>query len=122
MSSEDTIDLDGSLPLWVGLSWQTDRSTEVDFKVSLRLYDATGTYFYNKDRILKNLNDVTTTGWTPGHSVETLFFLDMPPEMEPGPYELRLIVYNAETLTPTVEIDVWEPEFVLARLRLTEDG
>jgi len=28
----------------VGLSWQTDRRTEVDFKVSLRLYDAAGAY------------------------------------------------------------------------------
>ena len=120
MSSQDTIGLDGGRPLWLGLSWQTDRSIDVDFKVSLRLYDAAGAYLYNKDRFLKNLNGDTTTGWTPGNPVETLFFLDMPPDLPPGSYELRLTVYNAETLTPTVEIDVWEPELVLARLRLTE--
>ena len=35
-------------------------------------------------------------------------------------YELRLVVYDAETLTPTVEIGVWEAETTLARLRLAE--
>ena len=104
----------------MGLSWQRDHSTDVDFKVSLRLYDAAGAYLYNKDRFLKNLKGDTTTGWTPGHPVETLFFLDLPSDLPPGSYELRLTVYNAETLTPTVEIDVWEPELVLARLRLAE--
>jgi len=38
--------------------------------------------------------------------------------MPPGLYDLRLTVYNAETLIPTVEIDVWEPELVLARVYL----
>ncbi len=122
MSSQDAINLDERRPLWVGLSWQTDLSVDADIKISLRLYDAAGAYRYNKDRILRNLNGDTTAGWTPGQPVETLFFLDIPPELPPGEYELRLVVYNAETLIPTVEIDVWEPEFVLARLRLGEDG
>jgi len=29
-----------------------------------------------------------------------------------------MVVYNFETLEPTVEIGVWEPETTLARLRL----
>ena len=120
MSYQDEIFPDESRPLWVGLSWQTDRNGVADFKVSLRLYDAAGTYLYNKDRFLRDLDGETTAGWKPNDPVETLFFLDLPPDLPPGLYELRLIVYNAETLTPTVEIDVWEPEFVLARLRLEE--
>ena len=118
MSSEALIGMDGSRPLWVGLSWQTDRRTEVDFKVSLRLYDAAGAYQYSYDGFLRNLNGDATRGWIPGHPVETLFFLDIPPDMPPGLYDLRLTVYNAETLIPTVEIDVWEPELVLARVHL----
>ena len=31
-----------------------------------------------------------------------------------------MVVYNAETLVPTVEIGVWEPELVLAELRLAD--
>lgn len=120
MSSEEVIGVDGNRPLWVGLSWQTDRSVEVDFKVALRLYDADGAYQYNYDGFLKNLNGDTTKGWIPDHPVETLFFLDIPPDIPPGLYDLRLIVYNAETQIPTVEIDVWEPELVLARVHLAE--
>lgn len=120
MNSEDVIGMDASRPLWVGLSWQTDRSTEVEFKVSLRLYDVADAYQYSYDGFLKNLNGDTTEGWIPGQPVETLFFLDIPPDLPPGLYDLRLIVYNAETLIPTVEIDVWEPELVLARVNLPE--
>jgi len=120
MSSEAVIGVDGNRPLWVGLSWQTDRIVEVDFKVALRLYDADGANQYNYDGFLKNLNGDTTKGWIPGHPVETLFFLDIPPDIPPGLYDLRLIVYNAETQIPTVEIDVWEPELMLARIHLAE--
>lgn len=38
--------------------------------------------------------------------------------MAPGQCELRLTVYNAETLIAAVEIDVWEPEPVLGRVQL----
>ena len=37
-----------------------------------------------------------------------------------GNYELRLVVYNLETLVPAVELGVWEAETTLARLRLAE--
>ena len=46
----------------------------------------------------------------------------VPADLPPGVYELRLIVYDSATLSPTVEIGVWEPEVVLARLRLVEGG
>jgi len=35
-------------------------------------------------------------------------------------YELRLVVYNVETLTPTVKIDVWEPDVLLASMSWSE--
>ena len=31
-----------------------------------------------------------------------------------------MVIYNFETQVPTVEVGVWEPEFVLARLLLSE--
>ena len=48
--------------------------------------------------------------------VDTLFHLEFPDDLLPGEFELRLIVYNMST----VEIDVWEPELVLARLHWGE--
>ena len=50
-----------------------------------------------------------------GHGI----LLDIPADL-PRDYELRLIVYDAATLSPTVEL-LWEPEVVLAR-RLVEGG
>ena len=52
--------------------------------------------------------------------VDTLSLLDFSEDLTAGRYELRLVVYNFETLAPTVEIGVWEPEVTLAQLRLTE--
>lgn len=86
--------------------------------MSLRLYDAVGVLQYHKDHLLKNLDLETTTGWTPGQPVDTLDFLDIPSALPAGRYELRLVVYSAETTTPTVEIGTWQPEATLARLRL----
>ena len=41
-------------------------------------------------------------------------------DIVPGDYELRVVVYDFETQAPTVQVGVWEPEVVLARLRLAE--
>ena len=52
--------------------------------------------------------------------VDALVLLDFPADLLAGEYELRLVVYDSETLKPTVELGVWEPEFVLAHLRLAD--
>ena len=61
-----------------------------------------------------------TSHWAANELVDSLLQLDLPADLLPGDYELRLVVYNIETLTPTVQQDVWEPEITLARLRLVE--
>lgn len=54
--------------------------------------------------------------------MDTVFYLDIPADLAPGDYELRLVVYDSETLSPTVELGVWEPEVALARVRLGDGG
>ena len=49
---------------------------------------------------------------------DTPFLVEVPADLLPGDYELRLIVYDAASLKPTVELDVWEPEVTLARIRM----
>ena len=61
-----------------------------------------------------------TSQWSADDVVDTLFHYEFPADLQAGDYELRLIVYNTETLIPTVEIGVWEPELNLARLRVAE--
>lgn len=125
--SRSVTGIDKHETVWIGMRWQIESnridseapsSTDADYKVSLRLRDAAGNYPYHKDRLLKHFNtDMTTTPeWPFGQPVDTLFFLDIPSNLPSGLYELRLIVYNAETLIPTVEIGTWEAEANLTKL------
>ena len=61
-----------------------------------------------------------TSQWSADEVVESLFHLDLPGDLLSGEYELRMVVYDFETQAPTVQVGVWEPEALLARLRLTE--
>ena len=68
-----------------------------------------------------DLNHTQTSQWKADEPVDNLFHFDLPADLPPGEYELRLVVYDSGTNKPTVELDVWKPEIVLARLRLAED-
>ena len=120
LSSRQPLNLGLECSLWVNLRWQTIPGLDTDFAVSLRLHNAEGASSYQKDFVLGNSTFARTRHWPPDEAVDTLFHLELPADLAPGEYELRLIVYSTETLTPTVEIDVWEPELLLARLRLGE--
>ena len=120
LSSQQPLNLGLERSLWVNLRWQTIPGLDTDFAVSLRLHNAEGASSYQKDFVLGNSTFARTRHWPPDEAVDTLFHLELPADLAPGEYELRLIVYSTETLTPTVEIDVWEPELLLARLRLGE--
>ena len=121
LSSQQLVELDRARSVWMGLQWQTQLDSKSDFAISLRLYDAEGAISYQRDVVLGNSDHARTSLWSVEEAVDTLIHLDFPGDLLPGEYELRLIVYDTETLTPTVEIDVWEPELVLARLRLGEN-
>ena len=120
LSTQHRLDLGQERALWVGLQWQTTPGLNADYAISLRLYNSGGEKSYQEDAVLGNPDHARTRHWSVGEAVDTLFHLNFPAELPPGEYELRLIVYDAETLVPTVEIDVWQPETVLARLQLLE--
>ncbi len=120
MSSEQMLELGQERSFWVGLQWETTPSLESDYAVSLRLYNSEGEKSYQDDHVLGNSTFARTRHWAVGEPVDTLFHLDLGADLRPGEYELRLIVYGTETKVPTVEIDVWEPELLLARVRLEE--
>ena len=105
-------------PFWVALQWQTAPGLEIDYSISMRLHNVEGDLVYQKDAVLANAEPVSTSLWPPDESVDTLSYLDVPADLLPGEYELRLVVYDFETHEPTVELGVWRPESVLAHLRL----
>ena len=119
-SSQQLLELGQARSLWVALQWQTTPGLETDYAISLRLYSSEGVKAYQEDYVLGNSTFARTRHWPAEEPVDTLFHLDLGADLRPGEYELRLIVYSTETQIPTVEIGVWEPELLLARLHLDE--
>ena len=117
LPSQHPLDLGQDRSLWTALQWRANPGLDADFAISLRLFSPDGGISYQRDVVLGDSGHARTRYWKSNKAVDTLFHLNFPADLKPGEYELRLIVYDAETLTPTVEIDVWEAEFVLARLR-----
>ena len=121
LSTLQPLDLSRDRSMWGVLQWQTDPGLDVDYAISLRLYNAEGERVYQMDDILWNpVNHAPTSKWTAGEEVDSLFHLDLPADLPPGDYEFRLVVYDFETQTPTVVVGIWEPEVTLANLRLGE--
>lgn len=118
LPSRQLFDLGQARSLWVALQWQTDPSVDADYAISMRLYSSEGAFSFQRDVVLGNRDHTRTSQWSAEEVVDTVYNLDFPAELPSGEYELRLIVYDTETLTPAAEIDGWEPELVLTRLRL----
>ena len=119
--SEQLLTLREDRSLWMALRWQLAPGLDIDYAISLRLHDAGGGGVYQKDVFLWEPGHPPTGSGGPTAQFETLTQLDLPADLQPGEYELRLVVYDAETLKPTVELGVWEAEKTLARLRLAEE-
>ena len=120
LSSNQQFDLDQDRSWWIAMQWQTAPGLEVVYSISLRLHDAEGSKVYQHDAVLENSTPSPTNRWQADELVDSLQLLEFPSELPPGEYELRLVVYDFESLKPTVELGVWEPETTLARLQLGE--
>ena len=121
LSTRQPLPLGGDRSLWGVLQWQTSPELDIDYAISLRLHNAEGERVYQADDVLWDpTNHTPTSQWSADEVVESLFHLDLPGDLLSGEYELRIVVYNFETQVPTVQVGVWEPESLLARLRLTE--
>ena len=104
--------------LWMKTRWQTAPGLENDLKTSLRLYNEEGKRVWAHDYFLFTLSVKPTSVWEPNIPINILSQVDIPPDIPPGEYELRLVVYDGHTLIPTVELGVWQGETVLAQLQI----
>ena len=120
LSSRQPLILEEERAFWLVLKWETAPDLHIDYAISLRLHDAEGRAVYHKDEVLWKADHTKTGNGGPSELFDTPFQVDIPSDLLPGEYELRLIVYDEESLKPTVELGVWEPEVALARLRLEE--
>ena len=120
LASHESIELEQKRSLWCFLQWQIGPSSDVDYAMSLRLYNDSGDIVYQADNKIRKLtNSTPTSGWTENEVVDSIFHIDIPADLKSGSYDLRLVVYDFETQIPTVEIDVWQPEVTLASLHLS---
>ena len=120
LSLGQLLDLGPERSLWGVLRWLTEPGLDTDYAISLRLYNAEGERSYQQDYVLWSPIHLPTSHWSPHLPVETMPLLHFPPDLPPGEYELRLVVYDFETQVPAVQIDVWETEFTLAKVRLSD--
>ena len=120
MSVQKALELGRDRPLWMTLQWKTAPGLDVDYAISLRLYNEEGARVYQEDSVLWNPRHFPTSYWSAEAPVETLALLAVSADLPYGDYELRVVVYDFETQVPTVQESVWEPELTLARLRLAE--
>ena len=120
MSSRQLFELGRDRALWMALRWQTAPGLEVDYAISLRLYNDEGERAHQEDFVPRSRLDLPTGQWWAEEEIDFRTVLAVPANLPAGDYELRLVVYDTETLVPAVEIGVWEAETTLARLRLAE--
>ena len=122
----------------VVLQWETAPKIDTVFALSFRLYNTEDEQVYQQDTVI--WNQITGNTKSRGHPspFRTLVLfdfvnaapylqynqtipLDFPEDLPSGKYDLRLIVYDAATLQPTVEMGSWKPEILLARLQHERD-
>ena len=120
LSVRNPLHLEVDRPLWLALQWQTAPELGIDYAISFRLHNVDGSGVYQKDNVLWRPDHSSTGSRGLPETFDSLHLLDFPSDLPYGDYELRMVVYDTATLEPTVELGVWEPEAVLARLRLGE--
>jgi hypothetical protein len=82
--------------MWLTLYWQALTRVSHDYVVGLQLLDATGaevTYWLGRPV----RSSYATDQWQMQQVVQDPWRLDLPPEVSPGDYTLRLTLFDAET-------------------------
>ncbi len=120
LPAQGVVDLGTDRSMWAVLQLQTAPGLEFDYVMSLRLHDAGGARVFQEDEILLDSLHTRTSRWKVEEPVDSLFHLELPADLAPGEYELRLVIYESDTRKPTAQLDIWNTEIVLADLRLAE--
>ena len=120
LPAKEIVDLGTDRSFWAVLQLQTARGLEIDYVMSLRLHDAGGARVFQEDKILLDSLYTHTSRWKVEEPVENLFHLELPSDLAPGEYELRLVIYESDTKKPSAQLDIWNTEILLARVQLAE--
>ncbi len=122
LTAQLPLNFESASPIWLALQWQTAPELGTDYAISLRLHDAEGNGLFQKDYVLWRPDHTSTGGAGTIEQFDSLHLLDFPADLPAGAYELRMVVYDTESLKPTVELGVWEAETTIAHLQFIESN
>ena len=94
MSSRQLFELGRDRALWMALRWQTAPGLEVDYAISLRLYNDEGERAHQEDFVPRSRLDLPTGQWWAEEEIDFRTVLAVPADLPAGDYELRLVVYD----------------------------
>ena len=97
------------------MQWLTAAELKNEFATSQRLHSSEGRGVYQKDTDRLNTNHSRTSNWAAVTPVETLYHSEILADLKSGQYELRRIVYDFDSLKPTIKYGDGESEAVLAK-------
>ena len=121
-SSKSPLSLKEGRPFWLALQWQTAPELGTDFAISLRLHNDEGSGVLQKDYVLWRPDHSSTGEGEQSEPFDSLHLIEFPADLPSGYYELRIVVYDIESLKPTVELGVWEAETTIAHLHFGESN
>ena len=119
-SAESIFNLKKGSPFWLALQWETAPELGIDYAISLRLHDADGNSVFQRDYVLWRPDHSSTGAAEKSEPFDSLHLIDLPADLPFGNYELRIVVYDTESLKPTVELGVWEAETKIAHLHYSD--
>ena len=91
----------------VAIRWQRVPGGAIDrpLKARVALYDAAGNRLAQSDERLLNDRHRAPDQWLPDDRPLNVYNLALPAELAPGKYDVRLLVYDADSLEPLTWID-----------------
>jgi hypothetical protein len=91
--------------LGVTLLWQAQQQVAKNYAVSLRLLDDAGHSWAQEDRWLLDSSGLATSAWQAGEENRERYLLSVPPGIPPGRYQLKLVVYDSDSLEKVALLD-----------------
>jgi len=84
-------------PIVITLQWQALRNVVENDHVFIAFVDAQGKSWGQVDS-QPGFNFTPTTRWQPGELMEDTYILNLPPDLPPGTYQLRVGMYDPDTM------------------------
>ena len=124
-SSQSPLVLNPTELVFMVARWRIAAGVTEDYSLSVRLHDANGQRVFQHDNLILYPTLIApylnTSSWPKNQPADHLFAMQLPADIPPGEYEMRLVVYDFNKGHVTAELDTWSTEIVLTTIRLEND-